>query len=82
MEFAVDVGGEVGHEHQELAQLVAAESPGAGVDYAVLGEQGGEALRVQGSALAQVIGVAHQGFSISRHCHLHFEGYKFVTRAI
>ena len=55
MELAVDVGGEVGHEHQELAQLVAAESPGAGVDYAVLGEQGRETLRVQGSALAQAM---------------------------
>ena len=59
MELAVDVGGEVGHEHQDVAQLVAAESPGAGVDYAVLGEQGREALRVLGFALAQVIGAAH-----------------------
>jgi hypothetical protein len=53
------VGSERGHEHHDVTQLGAAISPSAGVDYAVLSEQGRKGLRVQGCALAQVVGAAH-----------------------
>src|SRR4029450_7537481 len=66
VEFAVNVGGQLTHEDDQVAQVLTAVhlTPDDVVEHAVLGEQVDESLHVEDVTLGRVVRLANDGLDV------------------